>query len=137
MAINQISTTNTFGQLVTTTSALVAVANLLTDGPVLVGNTQLQLTAPGTSLIVNNNVSVLNVLTTNRLTVTSNVVASNIQVTGPGVALVVGNTGSFSNIIVANTATLSGTANINVITGNCLGQFDTAGLALAMSLTFA
>lgn len=136
MAINQISTANTFGQLVTTTSALVAVANLLTDGPVLVGNTQLQLTAPGTSLIVNNNVSVLNVLTANVLNITSNLVTSNLRVTGPGVSLVVGNTGSFSNIIVANTSTLA-TANITLITGTAVDQFDTAGAALAFSLTFA
>ncbi len=132
MAINQISTSNTFGQLVTTTSALVAVANLLTDGPVLVGNTQLQLTAPGTSLIVNNNVSVLNVTTTKDLIVTGNG-----RFTGSGNTLIVSNTATFSNIIVSNTATLSGTANINIITGNAVNQFDTAGAALAFSLTFA
>lgn len=136
MAINQISTTNTFGQLVTTTSALVAVANLLTDGPVLVGNTQLQLTAPGTSLIVNNNVSILNVLTTNQLVITSNLTTSNLRVTGPGVALVVSNTGSFSNIIVANTSTL-GPTSITVLSGAAVDQFDASGLALSFSITFS
>jgi hypothetical protein len=136
MAINQISTTNTFGELVTSTSALVAVANNLTDGPVFVANTQLQLRAPGTSLIVNNNVSILNVLTTNTLVVTGNVTTGNLKITAPGAALVVSNTGTFSNIIVSNTSTM-GTANINILTGNCLNQFDTSGLALAMSLTFA
>jgi hypothetical protein len=136
MAINQISTSNTFGQLVTTASALVSVANLLTDGPVLTGNTQLILTAPGTSLIVNNNVSVLNVLTTAQLTVTGNLVTGNLKVTAPGAALVVSNTGTFSNIIVANVSTL-GPTSITVLSGNAVNQFDTAGLALAMSLTFA
>jgi hypothetical protein len=136
MAINQFSTSNTFGELVTSTSALITVANNLTDGPVFVANTQLQLRAPGTSLIVNNNVSILNVLTTNTLVITGNVTAANLKVTGPGAAFVVSNTGTFSNIIVANTSTLA-TANINILTGNCLSQFDTSGLALAMSLTFA
>jgi hypothetical protein len=136
MAINQISTTNTFGELVTTTSALVTVANNLTDGPVLVANTQLQITAPGTSLIVNNNVSILNVLTTATLSVTGNITTGNLKVTAPGAALVVSNTATFSNIIVANTSTLA-TANISIITGNCVAQFDTSGLALAMALTFA
>mgnify|MGYP003394351937 CR=1 FL=1 len=136
MAINQLSTANTFGGLVTATSALITVANNLTDGPVLVANTQLQVRGGGTSLIVNNNVSILNVLTTAQFVVTGNITTSNIRVTGLGAALQVSNTATFSNIIVANTSTL-GPTSITVLSGNAVNQFDTSGLALAMALTFA
>ena len=128
MAINQISTANTFGQLLTATSALITVANNLTDGPVLVANSQIQIRLPGTGLIVNSNVTVLNTITTGNLTVTSNFTASNVILTGPGASLQVSNTGAFSNIVVANTAT------VNVLGGNAVNQFDASGIAVAMAI---
>jgi hypothetical protein len=69
MAINQISNANTFGQMVVATSALIAVANNLTDGPNLVSNTTLTMTYPGVAL----NVSPGRVLFTTANVTTANV----------------------------------------------------------------
>ena len=56
MSINQVSNANTFGQLVTTVSALVVVANNLTDGPQLTSNATINLTNPGVALNISSNV---------------------------------------------------------------------------------
>lgn len=92
MAINQISTANTFEEWLTTTSLLVAVANTITDGNVLINN----LTVGG---LANVNAS---------LNVSGNIVASNITVgnlnasTG-NITFLVGsaNTAIYSNITSA------------------------------------
>ena len=91
MPISQLSNSNTFGQLVTSTSALIAVANNLTDGPNLVSNTTLSMTYPGVAL----NVS-------------------------PGRAI----------INVANITT----GNVNLLTGNCVTQFDASGQSVIMAI---
>ena len=57
MAINQINTSNTFSEWVTTTSYLVAVANNLTDGTnanPFIANTNIVLNGVNASLNVNN-----------------------------------------------------------------------------------
>lgn len=87
MAINQLSNANTFGHMVTSVSALIAIANTLTDGPQLNCNTTLYITGAGVSLNV------------------------------------------------ANTANIK-TCSINVLTGNCVSQFDANGQAVIMALIF-
>lgn len=63
--INPISLANTFGHLVTAASGLITLMNSLTNGSVFVANTQLQVTGAGTSLIVNNSISVGNTIHVN------------------------------------------------------------------------
>ena len=54
MAIDNITRANTFGQWLSTTQSLVAVANALTDGPTFTANTVLSLTHSGETLNVAN-----------------------------------------------------------------------------------
>ena len=77
--VNPISIANTFGQLVTAVSAIISYVNYLIEGPVLVANTQLQLMAPNTSLIVNNNVWFKNTATIDRISLTSNTITTNVD----------------------------------------------------------
>lgn len=77
MSINQISTSNTFGQLVTTISALVAVSNNFTDGPQsqtdstwTFTNSGVGVNVPNTALIGTVNVGVLNASLGNVTTLT-------------------------------------------------------------------
>jgi len=89
MAINQINTSNTFSEWVTTTSYLVAVANNLTDGAngsPFIANSQIDLSGANASLNVRNSgainqlyANVANVITAN---VTGNLFLSNIAITG-------------------------------------------------------
>lgn len=110
MAINQISLSNTFGQLVTTASALVAVANNLTDGPQFNSNATIVLTNPGVGLNVLNT-AIINVA---NITVLN---APTINVTQ-------------AYITTANITT----ANITLLTGTAVDQFDPSGLAVVMAL---
>lgn len=91
MGLFQLANTNTFGQLVTAIAGLLGISNYLTDGPSLVANTELILTKPGTTLNVSSdaiigNLSATNISTpklyTTSLSVTGNVVASNLFAVG-------------------------------------------------------
>jgi hypothetical protein len=89
MAINQLNTSNTFSEWITTTSYLVAVANSLTDGinaSPFIANSQIDLSGVNASLNVRNSgainqlyANVANVITAN---VTGNLFLSNIAITG-------------------------------------------------------
>lgn len=68
MPINLLSNANTFAEWLAATNAMIPAINGLVDGPNLVANTTLRLTAPRTSLNVSN-VSVLNVTFSNTITV--------------------------------------------------------------------
>jgi len=113
MSINQISTANTFGQLVTAVSAMIAVANNLTDGPQVVTNAAWTFSNPGvginvgnTALISTGNISLLNASQAN---VTNETVGrSNISTANVTVANIVGAT--ITNVI--STDHLSANANI-------------------------
>lgn len=65
MPINQLSNANTFGEQVVSVSALIATANMLTDGPQLNCNTTIYITGQGTSLNVANgaNITTCNIST--------------------------------------------------------------------------
>jgi hypothetical protein len=89
MAINQLNTSNTFSEWITTTSYLVAVANNLTDGAngsPFVANSQIDVTGVNASLNVRNSGAInqlyanaANVITAN---VSGNLFASNVVITG-------------------------------------------------------
>lgn len=138
MAINNLTTSNTFGQWVTTTQQLVSLANTLTDGPLLYCNTQLQLARPGVSLnvatdalftgniIANGVAATLNVTNNvsigNTLTVTGNVVALNTSAGNLVFSRATATSGyaNLANLRVANTTTL------NDVTCDGTLTFDTA-----------
>jgi hypothetical protein len=113
MSINQISTANTFGQLVTAVSAMIAVANNLTDGPQVVTNAAWTFSNPGVGINVGNtaiirtgNVSILN---TTQANVTNETIGrSNISTANITVANIVGAT--VTNLITTNYTT----ANANI-----------------------
>lgn len=98
MSINQISNANTFGQLITAVSAMIAVANNLTDGPQVVTNAAWTFSNPGvgvnvgnTALIGTANVSILNTSVanlTNETVGTSNISTANITVANVGGATI-------------------------------------------------
>jgi hypothetical protein len=98
MSINQITTSNTFGQLITTTSALVAVANNFTDGPQsqtgstwTFTNAGVGVNVIGTMLSTNANVGLLNVSdanVTNETVGRSNISTANVTVANVGGATI-------------------------------------------------
>jgi hypothetical protein len=89
MAINQLNTSNTFSEWITTTSYLVAVANNLTDGAngsPFVANSQIDVTGVNASLNVRNSgdinqlyANTANVVNAN---VSGNLYLSNVAITG-------------------------------------------------------
>ena len=130
MSINVISQSNTFGEMIVATAALIAVANNLVDGPQLVSNTTLIMTNPGVALNIGNtaiiytaNITILNLDTLNVNTAT--IGTATINVASINTATI--------NVASINTATIV-TANIDVLTGNAVNQFDAAGLAIAMAI---
>lgn len=137
MAINNLTTSNTFGQWVTTTQQLIAVTNALSDGPSFYGNTQLQLAGSGTTLNVANGALFTGNIIANgasaTLNVTNNVYIGNILTVGSNVITANAGIGNISftratsprgyvniaNLSVANTTTL------NDVTVGGLLTFDT------------
>ena len=89
MAINQLNTSNTFSEWITTTSYLVAVANNLTDGAngsAFIANSQIDLSGVNASLNVRNSGAInqlyantANVINAN---VANNLYTGNISITG-------------------------------------------------------
>ena len=111
MAINQISTANTFEEWLTTTSLLVAVANNLTDGNVFATNSSISiannLTVSGDAFITGNltisgNVT-LDSLGFDDLTVAGSVNSSNLNTSTGNITMLVGgaNTAIYSTISAA------------------------------------
>jgi uncharacterized protein YjbI with pentapeptide repeats len=125
MSIGQITTGNTFGQLVTAVSAMIAVANNLTDGPQVHSNSSWTFTNPGVGINVGNtaimntanlivlNAGFANVISGNLVTVnvgTANVVVANLG--GATVIALNASSANMSNANVQGTFQVSGWANI-------------------------
>jgi predicted acyltransferase (DUF342 family) len=111
MAINQISTQNTFGEWVAATTNLITISNNLTDN-VLSSNAKITLTRPGFSLNVTNS-AFINSLTANTITIptTGNLIVSgNTTLTYANVT----QTLTVNNFVVIGTYTL-GSASYNNI----------------------
>lgn len=116
MSINQITNANTFGQLITAVSAMIAVANNLTDGPEVHSNSTWTFTNPGVGVNVGNtaiintaNVSLLNLSQAN---VTNETVGrSNISTANVTVANITGAT--ITNLNTTDHATAN--ANVSVL----------------------
>jgi hypothetical protein len=113
MAINQLSTANTFQQWLIATQGLITVANTLTDGngQTFIANTILQISGAGATLEVKNtatiNVVSSNTVVTGNLIVTSNIVSSNVT----------------NNLRVGGNTILYGNANVIgdlTVTGNVI-----------------
>ncbi len=107
MPINQLTSSNTFQQWLTSTTSLIGIANSLTDGPTITANTLLTLSATGTSLNVRN-VALINVITSN----TINTSIANIR--GSGFAINVAN-----SLWVSANAVINGNLTVGnlIITG--------------------
>ena len=117
MAINQINTSNTFSEWVTTTSYLVAVANNLTDGAngsPFIANSQIDLSGVNASLNVRNS-GAINQLYAN----TANIVNANVS-------------GNLFLSNVAITGTFTGAPN-NAIYTTITAAID-AGIAFSIAL---
>lgn len=116
MSIFQVSTQNTFGQLITAVSAVIAVANNFTDGPQsqtgstwTFTNANVGVNVIGTLLSTNANVSLLN---TSQANVTNETVSrSNVSTANITVANVVGAT--ITNLNTTNYSTAN--ANVSVL----------------------
>lgn len=100
MSINQITSANTFGQLITAVAAMIAVANNLTDGPQVSSNAAWTFTNPGVGVNVGN---------------TALVKTANVQFVNAGFANIVS-----GNIIRTNTSTA------NITTANVVESFITS-----------
>jgi predicted acyltransferase (DUF342 family) len=145
MAINQISTANTFQQWLTATQSLIAIANNLTDG---VGGTfyaNTDITIDG-NLIVTGNIT-LEAVGYDNLDVSGNVsVGETLTVTGNTTLsanlTVLGNTTLSANLTVlgntnlneATITTLTGLANTNIYNAIANSGTTTAADALAFAI---
>ena len=151
MAIPNITNANTFGQWLSTTQSVVSLANTLTDGPSFTANTHLQLTAANTTLTVANTASFTgNVSITGSgfgLNVSNSVYIGGDLLVGGNVTLdstgfddlyVTSNTTTGNITITSSTTTanltVTGTANVQLLSGNCVTQFDAAGTGVAMAI---
>jgi len=117
MAINPINTQNTFDQWVTTTQATVANINYLTDGPLFVANTQLDIAGTVSSLNVRNS-GAINTLYANVANL-ANIAFSGSNMTIPGNVARVNVT---TELAVGANASI--TANV-LIGGNVSIDYDT------------
>jgi hypothetical protein len=118
--INPISLANTFGHLVTAASGLITLMNNLTNGSVFVANTQLQVTGAGTSLIVNNSISVGNTIHVNG---SLNLISNSIKTNGGSATItlpIVTDTliGANNTVTLTNKTLTSPNINSPVITTN-------------------
>jgi hypothetical protein len=117
MAINQLNTSNTFSEWITTTSYLVALANNLTDGAngsPFIANSQIDINGVSASLNVRNS-GAINQLYAN----TANVVNANVS-------------GNLYLSNVAITGTFTGTPNTAIYT-TITAAID-AGIAFSIAL---
>jgi hypothetical protein len=123
MAINQLTTANTFEQWLISTQNLIATANTLTDGngATFVANTKLEVSGAGSTLNVRTSGSI-NVLYSNTSFL------SNANVTTLNYTTANGSTITVADIVVTNSA------NITVITGAATQQIDDAAIAFSIAL---
>lgn len=99
MSIGQITSANTFGQLITAVAAMIAVANNLTDGPQVSSNSAWTFTNPGVGVNVGN---------------TALVKTANVEFLNAG----------FANIVSGNIASIN-TSSANITTINAVNEFVT------------
>ena len=123
MAINQLTTANTFEQWLSATQNLIATANTLTDGngATFIANTKLDVSGTGSTLNVRNSGSI-NVLYSNTSFL------SNANVTTLNYTTANGNT------ITAMDMTATNSANIYVITGQAVQQINDIAVAFSIAL---
>lgn len=113
MAINQLTTANTFQQWVIATQGLITVANTLTDGNgnTFIANTKLEISGAGATLNVKNTATI-NVLNANTITTTNLIVTNNLT-----------NANITNKLAVGSDAIVYGNANIIgdlTVTGNLI-----------------
>ena len=122
MAINQLTTANTFEQWLISTQNLIATANTLTDGngATFVANTKLDVSGAGSTLNVRTSGSI-NVLYSNTSFL------SNANVTTLNYTTANGSTITVADIVVTNSA------NIQLITGQAVQQIDDAAVAFSIA----
>jgi len=148
MAINPINTQNTFDQWVSTTQATVSNINFLSDGPLFVANTQLDIAGTGSSLNVRNSGSI-NTLYANVANI-ANIAFSGSGMTVPGnvarvnvtTELAVGANASInSNVSIGGNVTIAYDAVVtrNVTAGNLIvtgAVISTSGYSSTSNSTF-
>jgi hypothetical protein len=123
MAINQLTTANTFEQWLSATQNLIATANTLTDGngATFVANTKLDVSGTGSTLNVRTSGSI-NVLYSNTAFLTD----ANISI--------LNYTTANGNTITAMDITATNSANIQLITGQAVQQINDAAVAFSIAL---
>jgi hypothetical protein len=123
MAINQLTTANTFEQWLSATQNLIATANTLTDGngATFVANTKLDVSGAGSTLNVRTSGSI-NVLYSNTAFLTD----ANISI--------LNYTTANGNTITAMDITATNSANIQLITGQAVQQINDAAVAFSIAL---
>jgi len=148
MAINPINTQNTFDQWVSTTQATVANINFLSDGPLFVANTQLDIAGTGSSLNVRNSGSI-NTLYANVANI-ANIAFSGSGMTVPGnvarvnvtTELAVGANASITaNVLIGGNISIAYDAVVtrNVTAGNVIvtgAVISTSGYSSTSNSTF-
>jgi hypothetical protein len=104
MAINQISTANTFQQWLTVTQALITTANTLTDGngASFIANTKLDVSGAGSQLNVRNSGSI-NTLFSN----TANITSGSITTANVDSLIGTANTAIYNRIVAAEATSLA------------------------------
>ena len=104
MAINQISTANTFQQWLTVTQALITTANTLTDGngASFIANTKLDVSGAGSQLNVRNSGSI-NTLFSN----TANITSGSITTANVNSLIGTANTAIYDRIVAAEATSLA------------------------------
>jgi hypothetical protein len=113
MAINQISTANTFQQWLTATSALITTANTLTGSygntsvDTFIANTKLDISGTGSQLNVRNSGSI-NTLYSNTANITlANITTANVQTANVNILIGTANTAIYDRITAAEATSLA------------------------------
>lgn len=130
MAINQLTSSNTFDHWLTTTQELIGVTNAITDGPGITANTALDIDGLNAQLNVRTQASidtfyanVANIanisFSESNLTIPGNIVSLNVSTDG-----IIG-----SNLIVHGNTTISG--NIAITHNLTVNQIDSLGIITA------
>lgn len=139
MAINQITTANTFQQWLIATQGLITVANTLTDGngQTFIANTILEVSGSGATFIVKNtatiNIVSANTITTGNLTVTSNITRANIT----NDLKVGGNTVIHGNANIVGDLTVTGNLTLDTIGFDDLSVAGSGSFGNTLSVTGA
>ena len=123
MAINQLTTANTFEQWLSATQNLIATANTLTDGngATFIANTKLDVSGTGSTLNVRNSGSI-------------NVLFSNTSFLSNANVTILNYTTANGNTITAMDMTATNSANIQLITGQAVQQINDAAVAFSIAL---